>query len=100
MSYGINIDGGIFTRLNYVRKDVPLLVLHEVINIFSYMPLKALHRKNTKTKVIRGLTHWEFADGVYLSDKGKRDAKWAAQKSKEKTMACISFIKEIERGRQ
>lgn len=100
ISYGINIDGGIYTRLNHVRKDVPLFVLHEQINICSYMPLKALHHKNTKTKVIHGLTHWEFADGIYLSDKGKRDAKWTAQKSKEKTMACLSFIKEIERGRQ
>lgn len=98
-SYCIDLDGGIFAKIKPTRWDVPVLVLRETINVFAEIPLRAFPYKKLSVKKIRGLSHWQFADGVYLSDKGRTHVAWADKKSKEKTMACLNFIKQIERGR-
>ena len=99
VSYCIDLDGGIFAEIEPIRWDVPILILREAINAFAEFPLRALHYKNLYVKKIKGLTHWQFADGVYLSDKGRKNKVWADEKSKEKTMTCLNFIKQIERGK-
>lgn len=99
VSYCIDLDGGVFSKIEPTRWDVPLFILREATNVFAELPLRAMDYKNMRVKKIKGLSHWQFADGVYLSDKGRKNKAWADEKSKEKTMACINFIKEIERGK-
>lgn len=57
--------------------DKPILVLCSLLNHMAYFKLKKISYPQLSIKKIRKVTHWEFSDGVYLSDKGKNNRKWA-----------------------
>lgn len=95
--YAINLDGSLFVDLKGTRKDVPILVLCESLNPYAYYQLEAIGCSAYSVKKSRGVSHWEYCDGVYFSNKGKKNRKWADTVSKERCMDCITFINDQKR---
>lgn len=46
-------------------------------------------------KKIRKLSHWEFSDGVYFSERGKKDRNRADTISKMRAHLCLEFFNSI-----
>lgn len=90
--YAVNLDGSLFIDLDYQYKDKPILVLCSRVNFMAYRKLIANDCTNVEIEKTRKVTHWEFSDGVYLSDKGKADRSWADQVSKHRAELILEFI--------
>lgn len=98
IKYAVNLDGSLFIDLEYKYKDKPILVLCSRVNIMAYRKLLSNDCTNVKIEKIRKVTHWEFSDGVYLSDKGKSDREWADRVSKHRAERIIEFIDRVLKG--
>lgn len=90
--YAVNLDGCMFVEPEYIYKDKPILVLCNPFNIKAHRCLSKNGCKNLEVKKIRKVTHFEFSDGVYLSDRGKHDREWADRISKARADKIIRFI--------
>lgn len=88
----INLDGGLFAKLEVNENKPSILVYCDKANTFSHFSLRAMRYPKLTIEPIVGVSHWQFSDGVYLSDKGKQDRNWAMKVSTEKTNACLSFL--------
>ena len=89
----INLDGGLFADINCVYKDKPVLVMCSPLNYKAHARLKSLGCTNVTVKKIRKLTHWEFSDGIYLSERGKKDRDRADRISTQRGMLCLEFLR-------
>lgn len=88
----INLDGSLFIEPNPKFKDKPILVLCSPFNIRAYAKLQHLQCENVEVHKIRKLSHWEFCDGVYFTERGKKDLARADFISKNRAKMCIDFI--------
>lgn len=91
----INFDGRLFIDLEPIYTDKPILVLCNPMNIPAYSKLKKIKYPNLTIKKFRKVTHWEFSDGIYFSDKGKSNRDWADEISKKRARMCIDLINGI-----
>lgn len=89
----INLDGGIFVDVDAIYKEKPILVLCSPFNFKAYFKLKEEGCKNVTVQKIKKVSHWEFSDGVYLSEKGKLNREWADRVSTDRSRMCVEFIK-------
>lgn len=88
----INLDGGLFTRLEPIYTNKPILVLCSPFNYKAHAKLKSMKCENVRIQKCRKVSHWEFLDGVYFSERGKNDRKWADSVSKQRAQLCLSFL--------
>lgn len=88
----INLDGSLFSSQKEVKNTPDILVYCQKINIFAHLRLRAMKYHKLKVCAISGVQHWQFADGVYLSDRGKQHPEWADRVSKEKFRSCLEFL--------
>lgn len=88
----INLDGNLFIDLEPTYTDKPILVLCSPLNHMAYFKLKKISYPHLSIKKIRKVTHWEFSDGVYLSDKGKNNRQWAYDVSSKRANLCLELI--------
>lgn len=72
--------------------DKPILVLCSPLNHMAYFKLKKISYPHLSIKKIRKVTHWEFSDGVYLSDKGKSNRQWAYDVSSKRANLCLELL--------
>ena len=98
LKYAVNLDGSLFVDPDYRYKDKPLLILCSRFNIMAYRKLLSNDCTNVEIEKFRKITHWEFSDGVYLSDKGKNDRSWADRVSKHRAERIIEFIDRVLKG--
>lgn len=95
LKYAVNLDGSLFVDPEYRYKDKPILVLCSRMNIMAYRRLLSHNCTNVEIEKFRKITHWEFSDGVYLSDKGKNDRSWADQVSRHRAKRVLEFINKV-----
>ena len=88
----INLDGSLFIDLEPVYTDKPILVLCNPLNYKAHSKLKNINYQNLTVKKIRKITHWEFSDGTYLSDRGKSNREWAYGVSEKRANLCLEFL--------
>ena len=88
----INLDGGLFTDISCVYPDKPILVMCSPLNYKAHARLKEFGCTNVTIKKIRKLSHWEFSDGVYFSERGKKDRNRADIISKQRALLCLEFL--------
>lgn len=88
----VNMDGGIFVELDPVFADRPLLVFRSSINCKASRRLTGAGCTDVTVEKFRGIAHWEFADGVYLSEKGKSNRDWADRVSRARAQRCLDFF--------
>ena len=88
----VNLDGGIFVELNPKYPDKPLLVLRSAMNYKSSRRLIEAGCTNVTVQKFRGISHWEFSDGVYLGKKGKANRDWADRVSMARSGLCLDFF--------
>lgn len=86
----VNFDGGLFVPL-VKEADKPVFVLCSPFNYKAHKKLADLHLSQVQIKKIRGVSHWEFSDGVYLSKKGKANREWADRISKDRAEMVLDF---------
>ena len=89
----INLDGGLFTDINCMYPDKPILVMCSPLNYKAHVRLKEFGCTNVTVKKIRKLSHWEFSDGIYFSERGKKDRNRADIISKQRALLCLEFLK-------
>ena len=92
----INLDGGLFTEMTPRYQNRPILVMCSRMNITSYAKLLNIKYPLLTVDKIRKIIHWEFSDGIYLSDHGRQDPDWADRISKSRALRCIEFIENIK----
>jgi len=90
----VNLDGGLFTELGVPSNTPQILVYCQKVNLFAYLRLRGMNYTKLTVRTLRGVNHWQFADGVYLSEKGKKRPMWAERVSREKAIACLEFLQE------
>ena len=88
----INLDGSLFIDLEPVYTDKPILVLCNPLNYKAHFKLKNINYQNLTVKKIRKITHWEFSDGTYLSNRGKSNREWAYGVSEKRANLCLEFL--------
>lgn len=93
----INLDGGLFTDIDCVYPNKPILVMCSPLNYKAHARLKELGCTNVTVKKIRKLSHWEFSDGVYFSERGKKDRNRADMISKQRAQLCLEFLQSYEK---
>ena len=92
LSYAVNLDGSMFVEPEYIYKDIPILVMSSPFNRKAYAPLTESGCTEVLVKKVKKVTHFEFSDGIYLSDKGKNNREWADRISKERACVILDFI--------
>ena len=90
----INLDGSLFIDPNPKYKEKPILVLCSPFNIKAYAKLQRLQCENVTVHKIRKLSHWEFCDGIYFTERGKKDTNRADTISINRAKMCMEFIEE------
>lgn len=93
--YAVNLDGSMFVEPEYKYKDTPIYVMCSPLNIKARHTLLIHSLPNLKIQKIRNVSHFEFSDGVYLSNKGKSNREWADRISKERSKSILEFIEEV-----
>ncbi len=88
----INLDGRLFIDVELVYTDKPVLVLCNPLNYTAYAKLKKIAYPNLTVKKYRKVTHWEFSDGIYLSERGKSNRQWADEISENRARLCMDVI--------
>lgn len=88
----INLDGGLFADISCLYPNKPILVMCSPLNYKAHVRLKELGCTNVTVKKIRKLSHWEFSDGVYFSERGKKDRNRADIMSKQRAVLCLEFL--------
>lgn len=88
----INLDGGLFLDLKTKNCKKPILVICRPININAYLKLKIKRYSNLHIEKIKKISHWEFTDGIYLSNQGKKNRKFADTVSIKIDQICLEFI--------
>lgn len=88
----INLDGALWTAMQQPKRRPPILVMCRAINSFSNLGLRANKYQPLTIVKQHGLSHWEYSDGIYLSDKGKKNPDWAGRVSRERAEICAKFI--------
>ena len=88
----INLDGGLFTDITCAYPNKPILVMCSPLNYKAHARLKEFGCTNVTVKKIRKLSHWEFSDGVYFSERGKKNRNRADMLSKQRALLCLEFL--------
>lgn len=91
IKYAINLDGSMFVEPDYIFSNTKVMVMCSPFNIKAYRGL-VNHMDNVDVHKIKKVTHFEFSDGIYLSDKGKHNREWADRVSKERTEIILEFL--------
>lgn len=89
----INLDGGLFMDITPNYPKTPILILCSPMNYFAHHKLSELKIPNVQIVKIRKVTHWEFSDGIYLSEKGQKNREWADRVSMERAKRCLEFLR-------
>lgn len=99
IKYAVNLDGSMFVEPEYRYPDTPILVMCSPFNIKAH---RCLENKTTDLEVVKvkKVSHFEFSDGIYLTDKGKNNLEWADRISKNRAAKILEFIsKHIDSAR-
>ena len=96
LSYAVNLDGSMFVKPEYIYKDKPVLVMCSPFNYKAHVPLVDNGCTRVIVEKIKKVSHFEFSDGVYLSDKGKNNREWADRISRSRVERILDFIKNSE----
>lgn len=93
LAYAINLDGSFFTEPEYKYKDKPIMVMCSPFNFKAHLPLVDNGCSKVTVEKIKKLSHFEFSDGIYLSDKGKSNREWADRISRKRSEMILDFIR-------
>lgn len=93
--YAVNLDGSLLTELDFIYKDKPILILCSRFNVMAYRKLSVAGCTSVDIEKIKKVTHWEYSDGIYLSDKGKSNREWADRVSKYRAERITDFIGKV-----
>jgi len=96
IKYAVNLDGSMFVEPEYRFPNTPVLVMCSPMNRIAYTTL-VKHNVETEIMKIRKVSHYEFSDGVYLSDRGKSNREWADRVSTARAEKIIEFINDAMR---
>lgn len=94
INYAINLDGRMFVEPEYIYKEKPIMVMCNPLNFKAYSCLRKNGCNKLTIKKVRNVTHYEFSDGIYLSERGKSDREWADRVSKQRASFIMKFISE------
>ncbi len=92
LRYAVNLDGSLFVNPEYRFTQKPVLVICSPFNSKAYAELTKHGCTHVEVEKIKKVTHFEFSDGVYLSDKGKMNREWADRISKKRTERIWEFL--------
>ena len=88
----INLEGGLFIELTPVYTDRPILVMCSPFNRRAHAKLAELGCNNIKVSKIKKISHWEFSDGIYLSERGQNNHDFADLISVNRARMCLDFL--------
>lgn len=92
LTYAVNIDGSMFVQPEYIFKDKPIYIMCSPLNHKSHVPLTQNGCTNVIVDKVKKVSHYEFSDGIYLSDKGKSNREWAGRISRARAEKILDFI--------
>ena len=93
LRYAVNLDGALFGKPEIGNREKPILVLCSPLNYKAHAILTKEGCTGVTVKKIRKVTHWEFSDGIYLSERGKKNPAWADEASKKRANMILEFIR-------
>ncbi len=96
LRYAVNLDGALFGKPEIGNRKKPILVLCSPLNYKAHAILTKEGCTGVTVKKIRKVTHWEFSDGIYLSERGKKNPAWADEVSKTRANMILEFIEEAD----
>lgn len=89
----INIDGSLFTDIEIVRTDADIFVLCSPFNANAFLKLTEAGYEKLFVEKVKKVRHWEFADGIYLGEKGRSNREWADRISRNRAEMCLRFLR-------
>lgn len=92
LCYAVNLDGSLFVKPQYLYPETPVFVMCSPFNIKAYAGLEKHGCTQVEVEKIKKVSHFEFSDGVYLSDKGKQNHEWADRISRHRAERILEFI--------
>ena len=98
LRYAVNLDGALFGKPEIRNQDKTILVLCSPLNYKAHAILTKEGCTCVTVKRIRKVSHWEFSDGIYLSDRGKKNTAWANEVSRIRATMIREFIRENTEG--
>lgn len=98
LRYAVNLDGALFGKPEIRNQDKTILVLCSPLNYKAHAILIKEGCTCVTVKRIRKVSHWEFSDGIYLSDRGKKNTAWANEVSRIRATMIREFIRENTEG--
>lgn len=90
----INLDGRLFALPKPICSQPEILVYCGKRSLFAYLDLQKSHYPKLKIVTRKGLTHYHFSDGLFLSDKGKQNPDWADRERLHRIMTIREFLRQ------
>lgn len=94
LAFVVNLDGSLFVEPEYVFRETPILIICSPFNRKAYAELLKHGCTHVEVEKMKKISHFEFSDGVYLSEKGKKNRDWANAVSKRRAERVLKFLKE------
>ncbi len=95
LTYAVNIDGSMFVEPDYRYPDKPVFVMCSPNNSKAYAGLVRQGCSNVKVQKVRKVSHFEFSDGIYLSERGRNDRERADRISIKRAEDILDFIRSV-----
>ena len=89
----INLDGRLFTLPEFVCNQPEILIYCGRFSLLAYLDLQRSHYPKLQVVTRKGLSHYLFCDGLFLSDKGKQNPDWADRERSYRTQTIQEFLK-------
>ena len=91
----VNLDGRLFVLPDSIYHQPEIMVYCGKFSLLSYLDLKKIHYEKLQIVKRKGLNHYHFSDGLFLSDKGKEKPDWADCERMNRTMSIKGFLEAV-----
>lgn len=88
----INLDGRLFLLPEMITHQPEIMTYCGRFSILAYQKLQNIHYQKLQIMIRKGLTHYHFSDGLFLSEKGKENPDWADRERMNRILTIKNFL--------